>query len=174
MAIIGSQRTLIVFFHIGKSQTMRCRSLVSAYVAFTALLILQGCQAPAMHVRAKFLSPDHRKVAYVLEEKALPLVSTDTVVLIKPIDRPLDERADTVFRGGDVNGRHFGPVDTHWLQDGSLWVGYCGRTSIFHNYWSDVHAKDPAELEVILEKEAPGRWPESGPPNGQSGPPPCT
>lgn len=127
-----------------------------------------------MHVQAKSLSPDHQKIAYVLEEDSLPLVSTDTVVLIKPVNRELDKKADLVFRGGDMNGRRFGPVNVRWLTDGSLLVGYCsGRTSVFHNYWSDVHAADPTELEVVLEKEAPGQWPPSGPPNGQSGPPPC-
>jgi hypothetical protein len=109
----------------------------------------------------------------VLEEDPLPLISTDTVVLIKPVGRQLNEKADTIFRG-DMNGRRFGPVNVGWFGDGSLWIGYCsGRISTFHNYWSDLHAGDPTELEVVLGKEAPGHWPKSGPPNGQSGPPPC-
>jgi hypothetical protein len=155
--------------------TMRRCSPSPALAFFAALLPLQGCHPPAMHVRAKSLSPDHQKLAIVLEEDPLPLVSTTTVVAIKPINREIDEKADTVFQGGDMNGRRFGSVNVGWLKNGSLWIGYCsGRTSIFHNYWSDVHADNPAEVEVVLDKEAPGRWPQSGPPNGQSGPPPCT
>ena len=128
-----------------------------------------------MHERARLLSPDGQKIAYVLEEEPVPLVSTETLVLIKPINREIDNSADLVFRGSDMNGRRFGPVNIRWLTDGSLWLGYCsGRTAVFRNYWLDSHADNPTELEVVLEKEAIGQWPSSGPPNGQSGPPPCT
>lgn len=109
--------------------------LRSALGVLVTFLALQGCQPPKMHVLAKTLSPDRQKIAYVLEEDPFPLVSTDTLVLVKPVNRELDKEADLVFRGGDVNGRGFGPVNVRWLPDGSLWIGYCsGRISAYHNY----------------------------------------
>ena len=153
---------------------VRRKYLVLIAVVFVVgAVALRACQAP-WHVLSTSIAPDHRKIAYVMKADDMPLVGTDMVVAIKPADRDLDLNADVVFRGEDMDGRGFGPINIRWLPDGSLWVGYCsGRTSIYHNSWWDVRAKDPQEIAVVLEREPVGHWPANGPPNGQSGPPPC-
>lgn len=128
-----------------------------------------------MHVRAKTLSPDRTKIAYLLEEEPAALVSMDSVVLIVPADRRLDKENDLVFRGGDMNGRHFGPMNIRWERADLLRIGYCsGRTSIFRNLWWDDHVKQPDDTEIILEREPSGEWPTSVPLNRRAGPPPCS
>ncbi len=133
-----------------------------------------GCK-PSVHMVSQAVSPDKSKVAFVYEEEARPLVETYTFVYIKPVGRPLDERNDLVFRGGDMNGRAFGPVNIQWSDDGLLHIGYCsGRTEIFRNAWADVRAALPVELAVELDLESQGAWPVTTPPDRRAGPPPCT
>lgn len=127
-----------------------------------------------VHLAAQAISPDRSKIALVYEEEIRPLVQTYTFVYIKPVDRPLDKRTDLVFRGSDMSGRGFGPVNVGWPSNDDLSVGYCsGRTEIFRNVWADLHAALPIELTVQLDQETPGTWPSSTPLNKQAGPPPC-
>lgn len=173
MARIGGKQSLTTRSGFTEDAVVQHSLKATILLGILGILALSGCR-PAMHVRAKTFSPDRTKIAYVLEEEPLPLVSMNTVILVKPTNRSSVAKSDVVFRGGDMNGRHFGPVNIRWLQNDLLWIGYCsGRTSIFRNFWLDAQSDGPEEIEILLKKETPGRWPPSGAPNGQSGPPPC-
>ncbi|MBP2275563.1 MULTISPECIES: hypothetical protein [Sphingomonas] len=153
---------------------MRSISTARFSAILAGLVLLSGCEQP-MHVRAKTLSPDRTKIAYLLEEEPAALVPMDSVVVIVPTNRRLDNDNDLVFRGGDMNGRHFGPLNIRWNHDDLLVIGYCsGRTSIFKNNWWDNHGKQPDDTEIILERELSGEWPASVPPDRRAGPPPCS
>jgi hypothetical protein len=153
---------------------MRSVSTARFLAILAGLVVLSGCEQP-MHVRAKTLSPARTKIAYLLEEEPAALVSMDSVVVIVPTSRRLDNDNDLVFRGGDMNGRHFGPLNIRWDRDDLLVIGYCsGRTSIFRNNWWNNHGKQPDDTEIILEREPSGEWPASVPPDRRAGPPPCS
>jgi hypothetical protein len=134
---------------------------------------LGGCD-PKVHVVAQAASPDKTKIAMVYEEEAVPLVETWTYVYIKPVGRDLDKRRDLVFSGGDMNGRKFGPVNVEWAGNNFLHVGYCsGWTETFRNYWMDGKAQLPQKMEVQLDLEVSGKWPDSTPSDRRAGTPPC-
>ena len=120
-------------------------------------------------------SPDGSKIAYVVTDEDEPLVSTGMYVFIKSKGRTLNYNSDLVFRGGDMNGRNFGPLDIGWASNGTLRIGYCdGRTEQFRNRWLDAGDVSHPETEILLVKEAPGVWPASRPTEARAGPPPCT
>jgi hypothetical protein len=138
-------------------------------------MALVGC-SPKTHQVAQVSSPDKSKVATVYEEEALPLVGTSSFVYVTPSSRPLDEQADLVFRGDDMSGRNFGPLNIGWSDATHLHVGYCsGRTEIYRNYWFDRKADRPDQTEIVvsLDLEPEGKWPASRPLNTRGGSPPC-
>ena len=95
------------------------------------LMLIAGCHVP-VHEVARAESPDRSMVALVYQEEPRGLIETDTFVYIKPSSRKLNNHNDLVFRGGDMDGRAFGPVNVQWAGANSLIVGYCtGRTQIF-------------------------------------------
>lgn len=152
---------------------MRSISIARFSAILAGLGLLSGCEQP-MHVRAKALSPDRTKIAYLLEEEPAALVSMDSLVLIVPTNRRLDTDNDLIFRGGDMNGRRFGPLNIRWERNDLLVIGYCsGKTSIFRNQWWENHGKQLDDTEIILEREPTGEWPASVPPDRRAGPPPC-
>ena len=158
-----------------------CRNIVGMFKSqriFDAalnpgLLALAGCQAPP-HTLAKATSPGGTKVAYLLEEDSVPLVSTGSTVEVSTVVRPPNHNADLVFRGDDMNGRGFGPVNIMWMSNELLSIGYCsGRISIFRNDWVDAQAQQSNPIEIVLEREPPGQWPKTVPVNRRGPTPPC-
>ncbi len=149
----------------------------SIHNGFFGILSLALCAcSPKVHVVSQASSPDRSKVATVYEEEALPLVGTSSFVYVTPANRKLDKTADLVFRGDDMNGRNFGPLDLLWSDASRLHIGYCsGRTEIYRNYWFDRKADRPdlTEIVVALDLEPPGQWPAYRPLNTRGGPPPC-
>jgi hypothetical protein len=138
-------------------------------------LAVSGC-SPKVHLVAESKSPDNRKIARVYEEEALPLVGTSSFVYVTPLNRAQDENTDLVFRGDDMNGRNFGPLNISWSDATHLHVGYCsGNTETFRNNWFDHKAERPdlTEIVVALDLEPPGQWPASRPVNTRGGDPPC-
>lgn len=153
---------------------MRYRDHLTLFGLILSTFSLVGCGRPARHVVAQATSPDGTLVAIVKQEEPTPLVSMDSLIFIKPVSRDLDENSDLVFRGGDMNGRRYGPLNIRWQDNDHLWIGYCtGRTAIYRNTWLDGHSATPKELRISLDKEAEGHWPVGGPPKGSAGPPPC-
>jgi hypothetical protein len=145
-------------------------------VLICGLALAAGGCSPKVHLVAQSISADKSKVATVYEEEALPLVGTSSFVYITPANRPLDKTADLVFRGDDMNGRNFGPLNLSWSDATHLHIGYCGgRTEIYRNYWLDRKADRPdlTEIVVSLDLEPPGHWPANRPMNTTGGPPPC-